>query len=101
MKRQTDQDVLWTRYLLGELRGEEQNRIEEQFFTDEDSYHQLLALEDELKYEYAQRGLTPQQRKAFEERFLHFPQDRRKMAVAGEILNKAFEVRAERERAAS
>src|SRR5262249_37041719 len=101
MKNKTDQDALWTSYLLGELGEEAQNRIEEQFFTDEDSYQQLLALEDELKYEYAQGGLTPQQRRAFEKRFLRSPEDHQKVAVAGALLNKAFDVRAAREHAAA
>src|SRR5262249_683124 len=50
---------------------------------------------------YAQGGLTPQQRRAFEKRFLRSPEDHQKVAVAGALLNKAFDVRAAREHAAA
>jgi hypothetical protein len=101
MKKKTDQDTLMTQYLLGDLAEEEQLRLEEQFFTDEEGYQQLLALEDELKYEYAQGGLTPEQRKSFEKRFLASAEDREKMALAGAVLAKAYEVSAQRTAAAA
>src|SRR5215471_12869718 len=83
MKKKNDHDALVTRYLLGDLAEEEQVRIEEQFFADEEAYQQLLAVENELKYEYAQGGLTPAQRSAFERRFLRSEEDRQKVAIAG------------------
>ena len=89
-----------TRYLLGDVTEEEQLRLEQQFFTDDESYQQLLALEDELKYEYAQGGLTPQQRKTFEKRFLVTPQDRQKVEVAAAVLSKSYEVAKARKRSA-
>src|SRR5215471_11709147 len=90
MKRETDQDMLMSRYLLGELPEEEQVRMEERFFTDDELYQQLLALEDELKYEYAQGGLSAEQRRAFERRFLQTAAERRKVAVAGSVLDKCY-----------
>src|SRR5690348_10746896 len=90
MKRETDQDTLMSRYLLGELPEEEQIRMEERFFSDDELYQQLLALEDELKYEYAQGGLSAEQRRAFEKRFLQTAEDRRKVAVAGRVLEKCY-----------
>src|SRR5260370_10610795 len=36
MKRKSDQETLMSRYLLGELPEEEQLRMEERFFTDEE-----------------------------------------------------------------
>ena len=79
-----------SRYLLGELPEEEQLRMEERFFTDEELYQQLLALEDELKYEYARGGLSSEQRKSFEKRFLQTAADRQKVAVAGSVLEKCY-----------
>jgi hypothetical protein len=95
MTKKSGEDELLIRYLLGQATEEEQLRLEQQFFTDEDRYQQLLALEDELKYEYAQGGLTPQQRKSFEKRFLVTEADRQKVALAKAVLAKANEVRAE------
>jgi hypothetical protein len=91
-----DLDPRVTRYLLGEMQEEEQVRLEEELFFDEDGYQQLLAVEDELRYEYAQGWLTASQRKAFQKRFVRTAEDRRKVAVAGEVLAKVREVSAER-----
>jgi hypothetical protein len=90
-------DEVLTRYLLGEASEEEQLRLEEEFFKDDEAYQQLLALEDELKYEYAQGGLTRQQRKSFEKRFLRTPEDRDKVALAEAVLAKAYEVKRQRQ----
>ncbi len=79
------------RYLLGEATEEEQQQLEEQFFTDDDGFQQLLALEDELRYEFAQGGLTPQQRKSFEKRFMTTPEGREKVALAKAVLTKTQE----------
>jgi len=92
MNDNRDLDARMTRYLLGEMGEEEQLRLEEELFLDEDGYQQLLAVEDELRYEYAQGGLTRQQRKAFETRFLTNAEQRKKVAVAGEVLAKVREV---------
>ncbi|HLJ13458.1 MAG TPA: hypothetical protein VKV15_03105 [Bryobacteraceae bacterium] len=90
-KKKTDQDALMIRYLLGEATDEEQKQLEEQFFTDDDGFQQLLALEDELRYEFAQGGLTPQQRKSFEKRFMATPEGREKVALAKAVLTKTQE----------
>jgi hypothetical protein len=88
MKQKLDNEQLMTRYLLGELSEAEQLRLEERFFTDDEYYQQLLALEDELRYDYAQGGLTPQQRAQFERRFLTSPEERRKVDMAQMVLGK-------------
>jgi hypothetical protein len=99
MKKKPSHDEVLVRYLLGEVTEEEQIRLEERFFTDEESYQELVALEDELKYEYAQGGLTRQQRQSFEKRFLVTNADREKVALAGAVLQQANQVRAEAEAA--
>ncbi len=91
MKRTTDETALLTRYLLGDLSEEEQVSLEEQFFANDDMYQQLTALEDELRYDYSQGGLTAVQRAQFEKRFLTTPGDRRRVELAKAVLAKATE----------
>ncbi len=79
------------RYLLGDLGEDEQVRLEEQFFTNEDAYQQLQALEDELRYDYAQGALSPRDRELFEKRFLTTPAERDRVALAKSILHRSFE----------
>jgi hypothetical protein len=92
MNVKTDEETLLTRYLLGELPEAEQLLVEERFFADDAYFEQLLALENELKYDYTRGGLTPSQRARFAERFLKTPQERRAAALAGAILDTAAEV---------
>ncbi|MGH9843480.1 MAG: hypothetical protein ACREEM_32480 [Blastocatellia bacterium] len=94
MKQTTDNEERMVNYLLGELPEEEQLRLEERFFTDDETYQQLLALEDELLYDYAAGGLSSEQRVKFERRFLNSPQARRKAELAGAVLDKAAEAKA-------
>lgn len=95
MTKRTSHDALMIRYLLGEATEQEQQRLEEQFFADDERYQELLAIEDELRYEYAQGGLAPEQRKSFEKRFLNSAEDRQKVALAKAVLTKAYEAHKE------
>jgi hypothetical protein len=88
----TENENLMTQYLLGELSEDEKLRLEEQFFTNDDAFEQLLALEDELRYDYANGGLTPQQRRQFEQRFLSSPGAGQQVAVAKAVLEKVAEI---------
>lgn len=88
MREKLIDDNLMLRYLLGDLPETEQLRLEECFFTDDEFYQQMLALEDELKYDYAQGLLTTTQRAQFEQRFLATPEKRQQAAVAGLLLDK-------------
>lgn len=99
MKRQTDETALLTRYLLGELSEDEQLQVEEQFFTDDDSYQQLQALEDELRYDYARGNLNRRERELFEKRFMATPADRERVSMAKAVIEKTFEAAAGLERA--
>src|SRR5438270_1655030 len=91
MKRTTDQTALMIRYLLGDISNDEQVRLEEQFLTDDESYQQLMALEDELRYDYAQGGLNPRQRALFERRFLTAPAEQQKLELAKAVLHKSWD----------
>ena len=92
MKRTSDETALMTRYLLGDLSEEEQTRLEERFFADDEAYRQLVALEDELRYDYAQGNLTAGQRVLFEKRFMASAADRQRVELAKAILQKTHEV---------
>ncbi|HEX4951295.1 MAG TPA: hypothetical protein VFZ34_31850 [Blastocatellia bacterium] len=75
-----------TQYLLGDLSEEETLRLEEQFFTDDEAFTQLQALEDELRYDYARGGLSREQRRQFEHRFLSQPGESQRVALAQAVL---------------
>ena len=94
MKENADSAELMTRYLLGELSEEEQLRMEQEFFTNEDSYEQLQAIEDELRYDYARGNLNRRQKELFEKRFLATPADRERVTLAKAVLDKSFEAAA-------
>lgn len=83
------------RYLLGDISEQEQIRLEERFFTDEDAYQQLQAIEDELRYDYAQGALSSRDRKLFEQRYLQTPADRDRVQLAKSVLNKTLETAAQ------
>ena len=91
MKRPTDETALMTRYLLGDLSEDEQVRLEERFFADDESYRQLVALEDELRYDYAQGNLSARERGLFEKRFLTAPAEKQKVELAKAVLRKTHE----------
>ena len=69
-------------YLLGQLRLEEVEQLEERLFTDPDFYEQLTLVEDELIDAYARGSLPQQERGKFEELFLSNPERRRKLRFA-------------------
>jgi hypothetical protein len=75
MKRKSEDAEVLVRYLLGELPEAERARIEQRFFTDEDYYEQVLAVEDELRYDFVQGRLAPARRASFERRILSTGRD--------------------------
>jgi Sec-independent protein translocase protein TatA len=93
--KKADHEQLMVQYLLGGVPEAEQLRLEERFFTDDEAYQQLLALEDELRYDYAQGALSGSQREQFEHRFLASPAERQRVELAQAIMNKVAEARPE------
>jgi tetratricopeptide (TPR) repeat protein len=63
-------DEVLIEYLLGSLSDEENRRIEERFFVDDDLEDRLASLERDLIDSYVRQELEPERRQRFEERFL-------------------------------
>jgi hypothetical protein len=91
MNLKNDEERLIRRYLLGELSEEETLRVEERFFTNRDFYEQILAVENELKYDYGQGHLSSQERQSFESRFLESSESRRRAEMTGVLLKEIAE----------
>lgn len=88
----TANENLMTQYLLGELSDDEKLRLEEEFFSDDEAFAQLQALEDELRYDYARGGLSGAQRRQFEQRFLALPGEPQRVALAQAVLETVAQV---------
>ena len=81
----TDRHVT-IKYLLGTLSEDERLPIEQAFFAADEAFEEMLAAEDELFVEYARQTLAPNERTAFEARFLATPEGRRKLAFADALM---------------
>jgi hypothetical protein len=80
-----DHDMI-VRYLLGTLAEEEQARLEEEYFRDDRAFEHVLAVEDELLHDYAQGGLTADERRRLEERLLRTPEGQARLSRARVLL---------------
>jgi len=92
MKDEADNEKLLTQYLLGSLPEEQQLQVEGEFLSDDQRYERLLALENELFYDYAQNKLAPDEREQFEKRFLTSEQNRKKAMIASALAHKMSEL---------
>jgi hypothetical protein len=92
MREEPDNKKLLVRYLLGDLPEEQRLEVEGMFLGNDQQYEQLLALENELFYDYAQGKLSAGERKQFEKRFLTSEQNRRRAMFASALVNKISEV---------
>lgn len=70
------------RYLLGQLSEEEQERIEEENFGDQEWFTQLEVVEGELIDAYVCHQLSEKDQQAFEKAFLSVPERRQRIAFA-------------------
>jgi len=91
MKDKADNEKLLTRYLLGSLPEEQQLQVEGEFLSDDQRYERLLALENELFYDYTQNKLAPDEREQFEKRFLSSEQNRKRAMIASALAHKMSE----------
>src|SRR5215470_4691265 len=91
MKDEADNEKLLTQYLLGSLPEEQQLQVEEEFLSDDQRYEQLLALENELFYDYAQNKLSPDEREQFKKQFLSSRLNWKRAILASALAHKLSE----------
>jgi hypothetical protein len=91
MKDEADNEKLLIQYLLGNLPDERRLQIEEEFLRDDQRYERLLALENELFYDYAQNKLSPGEREQFEKQFLSSERNRKRAVLASALAHKLSE----------
>jgi hypothetical protein len=91
MREEADNEKLLIRYLLGNLPEEQRRQVEVMFLSDDQRYERLLALENELYYDYAQNKLSPDESEQFEKRFLSSEQNRKKLMLASAVAQKMSE----------
>jgi hypothetical protein len=91
MREEANNEKLLVRYLLGDLPEEQRLQVEARFLGDDQHYEQLLALEDELFYDYAQGKLSPGERRQFEERFLASGRNRGRAILSSALVRKMSE----------
>ena len=82
MMRDTDENKLINRYLLGELSEDELAQIEERYFADEDFFARLVDAENSLVDSYVRGSFSAIERGKFERQFLTTPQRRQKVKFA-------------------
>ena len=91
MKGEEENEKPLVRYLMGGLPEEQQLQVEGKFLGDDQHYERLLALENELFYDYAQGKLSPGEREQFEKRFLASEQNRIRVRIALALTHKMSE----------
>lgn len=70
------------RYLLGEISDEERTALEEEYFSQDESFQRLKEAEDDLVDAYARGTLSPERRTRFEERYLTTSAGRERLEFA-------------------
>ena len=96
MQQKTNDEELIIRYLLGELSPEERAQIQERFFTDDEFFKQMLAVENELIDSYA-RGELPKDERERCERLLGSPIWRQRVGFAKALANVVSETQVREE----
>ena len=91
MKDDADNEELLTWYLLGKLPEKDRLLVEGEFLSDDRDYERILALEDQLYYDYAQNKLSPGDREQFEKRFLSSKQKQKRAILYSDMVNKMSE----------
>ena len=85
-----ESDAGWTRFLLGRSTEEERVRIERRSLDRRGHvFAELLAREDELRFDYLEGRLSPADRVRFEQRYVRSATDRRRLALARALLQRA------------
>jgi hypothetical protein len=69
-------------YLLGRLNEEEREKLEEEYFVNDDLFDELLEVENELFDQYARQKLLPEERKQFAQYINSLPDGKAKLATS-------------------
>jgi hypothetical protein len=85
------------RYLLGDLPEAEAEALEQQVFTEDETFEQLWQIENGLVDGYVRGRLSPVDREKFERHYLISPVHRQRVRVSQELLKKADSSLAEAE----
>ena len=80
--RKSSNEELIARYLLGDLPEQEQERVEDRAFSDQQYLQEILAAENDLIDEYVRGGFSGSERRQFEGRFLASPGRQQKVEFA-------------------
>jgi hypothetical protein len=83
MSEMSDNYTLLTRYLLGDLPPAEKDRLEENYFVDDDLFVELLDAKDQLISDYLGGQLSLGDRERFERRFMTVPGCQSEVELAG------------------
>ncbi len=90
MSNTTDLDHRLTRFLLGDLSDEARQDIERQCLDEDGAvFAELVAIEDELRFDYLLGRLLSEDRKRFERQYLGTPAGQAKLAFARALLDRA------------
>ncbi|HYV13967.1 MAG TPA: hypothetical protein VE980_23880 [Pyrinomonadaceae bacterium] len=82
MSGKTQSRAQLTRYLLGLVSPSERERLESEYFTNDDTFQEILSVEDDLIDAYARGELSATERRHFEERFLNSAASRERVQFA-------------------
>ena len=82
MSEMSYNSTLLTRYLLGDLSPAEKDRLEENYFVDDDLFVELLDAKDQLISDYLGGQLSPGDRERFERCFSTVPGCQREVELA-------------------
>ena len=82
MAGSTQAEIRRSQYLLGLSSEAERERLESEYFADEDAFQEMLTAEDDLIDAYVRNELSANERRRFEERFLTSPQARERVQFA-------------------
>jgi hypothetical protein len=82
---------LVSRYLLGELSGEQLTLVEERYFTEPSFLRLVETVEDDLIDAYVRNEMPPPKRRLFEHHFLASPGRRERMWQANALLQRLTE----------
>lgn len=82
MSEMSYNSTLLTRYLLGDLSPAEKDRLEENYFVDDDLFVELLDAKDQLISDYLGGQLSPRDRERFERCFSTMPGCQRELEMA-------------------